>query len=117
MITLSISQASFAGTYANWSGDTYLQSDHDKQFKVTGDNNKTLSLTVSCVNNKAGGGSYRAYFYTRSPQGGWRQISELRIMIQSDMPETTKTFNLPPGEYKVELRVRRMKYSFLLTDG
>lgn len=75
-----------------------------------------LTLTLSCSSNAARQGLYRVYFYERSPSGRWSQINELRIQFTADQEETSGTFYLPRGDYKIVITARFMDYSFLLED-
>jgi len=116
-LLILMSPAVIAGTYAEYKGDVYHQETHVKDFKITGDGKQKLKLTMACDANKSGGGSYRVYFYKRSPQGGWDQIEELRQIRHKDLKKTSDYFYLPPGDYKLQVKVRRMKYEFKLEDA
>ena len=105
-----------AETHADWSGDVYHEKKHVTTFQVEGEGKQKLRLTVSTNNNKSGSGKMRVYFYKRSPQGGWDQIDELRLHIDKNVDNSSDTFHLPAGEYMVQVKVRRMKYSFKLAD-
>ena len=106
-----------AKTYVTANGDVYHTRTIEKTFKITGEGQRKLKVTMSCDANKAGNGTMRAYFFKRSPQGGWNQIDHLKIQVHGSLKETTDTFTLPEGEYKCEIKVRRVKYSFKLEDG
>ncbi|MGB1123693.1 MAG: hypothetical protein ACPG4Q_00685 [Phycisphaeraceae bacterium] len=106
-----------AKTHAQYSGDVYHQVRHNKDFKVTGQGKQKLRVTMACHSNKAGSGSMRVYFYKRSIQGGWNQMTDLRIHINGSIKETSDTFHLPPGDYKLQIKVRRVEYSFKLEDA
>lgn len=116
-LLILISPVISAGTYAEYKGDVYHQETHVKDFKITGDGKQKLKLTMACHANKAGGGSYRVYFYRRSVQGGWDQIEELRVIHHGDLKKTSDYFYLPPGDYKLQVKVRRIKYEFKLEDA
>lgn len=117
LLTLLLPTDTVLGNFAHWQGDVYHEKKMTKKFRVSGSGKQTLKLTLNCTSNKAGSGSMRAYFYMRSPQGGWNQIDDLRIIIHGNKKESTGTFRLPPGEYMVMLKVRRVAYRFTLARG
>lgn len=117
LIMIGFVPSVFAKTYAEYKGDVYHQETHVQDFKITGDGKQKLKLTMACHANKSGGGSYRVYFYRRSPQGGWDQIEQLRVIRHGNLKKTSGHFYLPPGDYKLQVKVRRVKYEFKLEDS
>ena len=105
-----------AKTHVQSGGSVDRQRTFRYSFTVTGEGRQSLKATVS---NKAdrGGSRLRIRFFTKSPQGGRREINELRIQINGDYKETTGTFTLEPGTYKVEVFARHSTYNFRLQDN
>lgn len=104
-----------AVTHVNESGSADREQRMDRSFRVGGQTE--LKLTIGCQSNSNGRGHLRVYFYQRSPQGGWDQITDLRILLTANQDRTSDTFTLPPGQYMMTISARRMDYLVLLEDN
>jgi hypothetical protein len=115
LVALLLAAPSMAATHVRASGSASSEEREDYNFRLA--QNTEVEVTVSCSRNARGAGHLRVYFYERSPQGGWRQIRELRMAFRDNQPEITGKFTLPAGEYAVTVSARRMDYSFVLADA
>lgn len=105
-----------ARTYVNSSATVGRQKTVRTSFTVGGSGEQKLQATVSTT-AQSGGSRFRVRFYTKSPQGGRRQVNSIRISLSGSHKPTTDTFKLPPGKYDVEIYARNMKYSFKVEDA
>lgn len=115
LTALLLAPAVMGETYAEFNGSTKVDKRLYKEFDLK-DKTK-LKVTVGCEENSPGTGRMRVYFYKRSPQGGWRQLNDLRILLQRSHKPKSKTFSLPEGEYKVYVNVNKVDYQFKLEDA
>lgn len=105
-----------AKTHVQSGGSVDRQRTFRYSFTVRGDGKQKLEATVSNSADR-GGSRLRIRFFTKSPQGGRREINELRIQINGDYKETTGSFSLEPGTYTVEVFARHSTYNFRLKDA
>ena len=104
-----------AKTYVSSNATVGRQKTVRHTFTVTGDGEQKLKATVSTTAQKSGS-RFRVRFYTKSPQGGRRQVNSIRISLSGSHKTTSDSFKLPPGTYECEIYARNMKYSFSVTD-
>jgi hypothetical protein len=115
LVALLLPLPSLAEVHVRDSGSASHEVRNDHVFRLA--EGGEVEVTLSCSRNARGAGHLRVYFYERSPQGGWRQIRELRMAFRDNQPEITGKFTLPAGEYAVTVSARRMDYSFVLADA
>lgn len=111
-----LAPAALGKTHAEFKGSTKVDKRLYAEFKL-GEGKNKLKVTVGCEENSPGTGRMRVYFYKRSPQGGWRQLNDLRILLQRSHKTKSTTFTLPEGEYKVYVNVNKVDYEFKLEDA
>lgn len=105
-----------AETHVTSSGTVDRQKTHRYKFTIKGNDDQKLKATVGCTADR-GGARLRIRFYTKSPQGGRRQLTDYRINLTDSQDTTSGTFTLPPGTYEVEVYARHMTYDFKLEDA
>ena len=104
-----------AKTHVDSNGTVDRQKTFKYSFTVTGDGKQKLKATIA--SDATGNGSrLRVRFFTKSPSGGQRELHHLKVQINGDYKETSDTFKLEPGTYKVEVYARRTSFTFRLED-